>query len=222
MRGPAPPKIDSENFDVKVGVFHFEEATNNQEAFFSEIQREYKPQFSYEVTDSVTAFEPILDNFESQLLYFFSHGRTVKLGSHNANPLLDTHIRLAEGILTLYDLRTTMNLPSRPLVFLNMCESAQLYPEISEGLIDVFLKKGACAVIGTEIPMLPSFADLFSREVLGRIFHHQDSDTKPMSVGQALYEVRRNFLEKNNPLGFAYTIFGDTSIRLSQSLYATQ
>ena len=126
-------------------------------------------------------------------------------GSHN---LLDeSFIRLRRGMLLLRELYTLMNLrQSHPLVFLNMCESAQVFPLIKGGLIDAFLEKGARAVIGTEIPMLSSFADLYSREFFDALLF----DGAP--VGEILHRLRRKYLDVGNPLAFAYTLFGDAMV----------
>lgn len=133
--------------------------------------------------------------------------------------LKETYIRLAKGYLLQRELNNLMDLwGSSPLVFLNMCESAQIFPSISGGLIDVFLKKGACGVIGTEMPMLDSFADLFARSFFDELFFEQEKNRSPLSVGNILLDLRRKFLDRGNPLGFAYTFFGDATARLSQSL----
>ena len=54
----------------------------------------------------------------------------------------------------------------RPIVFLNMCQSADLVPSMSSGLVRLFLKRDASAVVGTESPMTGVFADAFARRVL--------------------------------------------------------
>ena len=133
--------------------------------------------------------------------------------------LLDeTHIRLAHGRLLLRELREMARLEKgAPLVFLNMCESAQVFPTISEGLIDTFLKRGARTVIGTEMPMLPHFADLFSRRFFERFLYCGDGGAAP-DAGVVLLELRRTFLSQKNPLGFAYTLFGDARARLEHGL----
>lgn len=136
--------------------------------------------------------------------------------------LLDeTHIRLAHGRLLLRELREMARLEKgAPLVFLNMCESAQVFPTISEGLIDVFLKRGARTVIGTEMPMLPHFADLFSRRFFERFLYRSGTDGASPDAGAVLLELRRTFLNQKNPLGFAYTLFGDARVRLEHGLSA--
>ena len=129
-------------------------------------------------------------------------------GGHN---LLDeSFIRLRRGMLLLRELYALMNLrQSHPLEFLNMCESAQVFPLVKGGLIDAFLEKGARAVIGTEIPMLTPFADLYSREFFDALFF----DGAP--VGEILYRLRRKYLDVGNPLAFAYTLFGDAMVAVS-------
>ena len=55
--------------------------------------------------------------------------------------------------------------------------------------------------------MPPNFADLFGRKLLGKLFEGEP-------VGRALFEVRREFLDKCNLLGFAYTYYGNAYHRL--------
>ncbi len=134
----------------------------------------------------------------------------------------ETFIRLQDGYLWMRELKEKVNLEtSAPLVFLNMCESAQIFPSLSDGLIDIFLKRGARGVIGTEIPMIDSFADLFAREFFHLLFYQRidiNGDETPIPVGETLYELRRKFLDLENPLGFAYTMYGDATIHLERSL----
>ncbi len=122
----------------------------------------------------------------------------------------ENYILLDDGYLLQREMQEMDLWSTRPLVFLNMCESAQVFPEISEGMIDLFLKKGARAVIGTEIPMLARFADLFAREFFDLVL----TPPKPTSTGQALLELRRRHLDRGNPLAFAYTLYGDATTRL--------
>jgi hypothetical protein len=127
--------------------------------------------------------------------------------------LLDeSFIRLSKGLLLLRELYAGMNLSrTHPLVFLNMCESAQVFPVLKGGLIDAFLEKGARAVIGTEIPMIAPFADLMSREFFDALLFAE----KPAAAGEILYRLRRKHLDNGNPLGFAYTLFGDAMVSIA-------
>lgn len=99
----------------------------------------------------------------------------------------------------------------RPIIFLNMCQSAALLPSMNDGFVRVFLQRNAAAVVGTESPMTPVFAHAFAREVLGSLLDHKD-------IGTALWSARRHFLSNNirNPLGLAYTLYGRATAALGR------
>jgi hypothetical protein len=178
----------------------------------------------------------------AQFLYFYTHGYTrhrqadIGVGSdldaflarYEAlaadSPLRETYkllydaikkgqfepdrswIELTYGKLYLDELyRRVGELPGGPFVMLNMCESAQLTPSLSDSFFHFFLDRGARAVIGTECPMTVEFAHPFAARFLGEVFAGR-------RVGDALLEARRHFLELNNPLGLAYTLFGQATV----------
>jgi hypothetical protein len=95
----------------------------------------------------------------------------------------------------------------RPVVFLNMCQSATLRAGISSGMTRVFLDHDAGGVIGTECPITATFADPFGREVLASLL-------KGEPVGRAVLDARRKFHAKRNPLGLVYTHYGAADLRL--------
>jgi hypothetical protein len=99
--------------------------------------------------------------------------------------------------------------PRRPIVFLNMCHSADLLPSMTSGLVRTFLDHNASAVIGTECPMTPVFAHAFSRVFFDSLFSGDD-------VGSALLKARSYFLSDSvrNPLGLAYSLYGRATARL--------
>ena len=98
-----------------------------------------------------------------------------------------------------------LQLPQRPVVLLNMCESAQMLPGFSESFPSLFLTAGARTVVGTECIMTIAFAHPFAKEVLDRIFSGMD-------VGDALLAARRYFVQNQNPLGLAYALFGSAKV----------
>lgn len=107
------------------------------------------------------------------------------------------------------DLRTiAIPGPIIPLVILNMCESAQVFPSLSDGLVNVFLRRGALGVIGTEVSMPPKFADLLGRQLIEGL-------ALGAPVGEILWRLRREFMDARNPLGFAYSHYGDASVRIT-------
>ncbi len=96
----------------------------------------------------------------------------------------------------------------RPIVFLNMCQSADLFPSMSSGLVHLFLDHNASAVVGTESPMTGVFADAFAKKVLDRLFAGDN-------IGTSLWKARRYFLTTGrNPLGLAYTLYGRADANL--------
>lgn len=115
-------------------------------------------------------------------------------------------IELTYGRLYLNELYENIKskLTSKPLVFLNMCESAQITPSLSESFIHFFINRGAKGVIGTECPMTVEFAHPFSERFLGDLLTGE-------TVGNALLNARCYFMELKNPLGLAYTLFGSAT-----------
>jgi hypothetical protein len=109
----------------------------------------------------------------------------------------------------LYD--EVQELLSRPLVILNMCESAQITPTLSDSFIHFFLDRGARGVIGTECPMTVEFANVFSESLLTGLLAGQ-------TIGNALLQARRKFIGLRNPLGLAYTLFGSAAASFTPPL----
>lgn len=156
-----------------------------------------------------------LPSDESEAMKAYRTKALAEIQELEETQLLDeSFIRLRRGMLLLGELYQLTNLSnSNPLVFLNMCESAQVLPALKGSLIDVFLSKGARAVMGTEIPMITSFADLISREFFDALL----SSDKPARIGDILFHLRRKHLDNGNPLAFAYTIFGDAMVSVAHS-----
>lgn len=109
-----------------------------------------------------------------------------------------------------------------PLVFLNMCEATEFYPGMTDNFVDVFLERGARGVIGTELPMLVAFGDLFARRFFEVFFSpavmREKLGADGCAVGQVLWQLRREFMDKGNPMAFGYTYFGDATMRLKPPL----
>ena len=147
------------------------------------------------------------------ILYFYTHGNTKDPWHRNINESRDYNescIEFSQGKITPEELLDDIDeLPSRPLVILNMCESAQMIPSLSDSFIDFFLNCRALGVMGTECPMTIRFAHPFAQSVFKQIF-------SGVSIGMALLYARRYFaLKCNNPLGLAYTFFGPATLTFS-------
>ncbi len=124
----------------------------------------------------------------------------------------ESWIGLPYGKILLKELMAEeMRLTRSPVVFLNMCQSAQLLPTLSESFVSLFLGRKARSVIGTECPMTTKFAHPFSERVLRALM-----EGKP--IGGALLEARRAFMKKRNPLGLAYTLFGSATTQYEPAI----
>jgi hypothetical protein len=184
----------------------------------------------------------LLSDCRSHILYFFTHGYTRQrdadiggldflkmygdlpedsplrahwrtLYEQTRQPTFDvsrSRIQPRYGNVYLDDLytleREEINLHNNPVVILNMCESAQATPSLSESFVHFFINRGARCVIGTECTMMATFAHHFSEELLQSLL---GGDT----IGDAFLKSRRKFLQLNNPLGLAYTLFGSATAR---------
>jgi hypothetical protein len=174
-----------------------------------------------------------LKSCNAAILYFFCHGFTLfssptwlealrrqvsKAGkdlSELASALssgelaeTDSWIKLTKSKVTLRELNrlSSTRLKGKPIVFLNMCESAQVLPRITDSFVGYFLREGARSVLGTECPIPPGFADSFARDLLGRLFNGH-------TLGKCVLDARRKFAwEYANPLGLAYTLWGSTTV----------
>ena len=100
----------------------------------------------------------------------------------------------------------SLKLPRKPLVILNMCESAQVLPTLQAGFIPFFSQLGARGVLGTECPMLAPFAAAFGQKLLEKLAAGE-------KIGDILPALRLHFIEEErNPLGLAYTYYGDADV----------
>ncbi|MCG6204044.1 hypothetical protein LPW26_05310 [Rhodopseudomonas sp. HC1] len=94
---------------------------------------------------------------------------------------------------------------SQPVLLMNMCQSAQLFPGASECFVALFLKLKAAAVIGTECEISPALGEAFGRSFIAAMMH--DGTT----VGEALLDARNALIAQNNPLGLVYTLYGQAT-----------
>jgi hypothetical protein len=125
--------------------------------------------------------------------------KQIKARQYNSD---ESWIELTFGRLELQRLYTQVaELPTRPLVLLNICDSAQVTPALKQSFIDFFLRRRACAVVGTECSVRPIFADFVGRELLPELLRG-----KP--IGEALLRTRQKAAKRKNLMGLGYTLFG--------------
>jgi len=114
----------------------------------------------------------------------------------------DTLLDLSGGFVTLAGLGDSLkrSMPGRPLIFLSMCESAQVSAG-GTGFVPFFLRRGARAVIGTEGPTLWSLSREMDTTIVAALLEGK-------TISQAFYGTRKN-LAKTNMLALIYTLYGD-------------
>jgi hypothetical protein len=110
----------------------------------------------------------------------------------------------------LQSVQSRYHLIHRPLVFLNACESAT--PGHLLQMLNFptgMLGFGAGGVIATACAMPDDFASAFAAAFYKRLLDRaRRSDDMAATIGEALLETRRYFLEEhNNPLGLAYGLY---------------
>ncbi|MFG1286039.1 CHAT domain-containing protein [Xanthobacter versatilis] len=99
-------------------------------------------------------------------------------------------------------------LTDAPVLFLNTCQSAQIWNGVENSFVSFFLSRGARAIIGSEATIPAVFADRFGCEVMGRIFQGE-------TIGEAVRQARLTLLQASrNPLGLCYALYGAGDARL--------
>ncbi len=119
----------------------------------------------------------------------------------------------------------------QPLVFLNACQSVGGADDLRRtyNLPRVFSDRGAAAVVATACPVPDLFAAAFARRFYGFFLKGEsvvnevtgERMIRQMSIGEALRETRRYFLERyHNPLGLAYGLYSPAYYRVERGLFA--
>jgi hypothetical protein len=126
---------------------------------------------------------------------------------------IDSLLTLSLSEITLTSLRVQMppggpRLADAPVVFLNTCESAQMWNAVEGSFVGFFLDRGARAVLGSETTIPIVLADAFSRVVLEAMFAGN-------TLGEAVHKARWMLLkDSKNPLGLCYSIYGAADARI--------
>ncbi len=115
---------------------------------------------------------------------------------------------------------------SRPLVFLNACESGTPLRLQSINFPSVLINFGASGVIATACTMPDNFASAFATRFYSQLFGKylanpsssdtlQEAASTPYYIGEALWETSRYFWETyQNPLGLAYGLYAESNQEL--------
>jgi hypothetical protein len=150
-----------------------------------------------------------------QVVYFYCHATAGGTkGADNAAIIMGRNDSVTVADLNI-DAPTTVQLPGKPLVFINACESAELSPLFYNGFVPYFMAKGARGVIGTECKTPVRFAIKWADAFFDRFLDGA-------AVGQTVLDLRRSFLhDHGNPLGLIYAVHCDADTRVAPGLART-
>jgi hypothetical protein len=90
-----------------------------------------------------------------------------------------------------------------PLVFINGCHTSDIKPGQILSFVACFNTLGASGVLGTETNVLLPVAIEVAESLITKLAQPQ-----PITVGEALREIRWQLANKGNMLGLAYTLYG--------------
>jgi len=152
-----------------------------------------------------------------QIIYFYGHAVSRSPGEKDAATgieygLGDSYLSVNGEAVTLDEMNLYAGLDlerfdSAPLVVLNACESAELSPELYNGLVPYLIGRGARGVIGTEVLMPAFFAAEFAPALLRRF---AAGNTR---LGDLLRDMRREYLrEKRNVLPLIYALYSNAEL----------
>lgn len=153
-----------------------------------------------EVYESATDIQKQLysDQQQATVLYLYCHGRnSVPFAVDNSEAL---QFEEDGEPLDPDTLGASPNVYTRaPVVFLNSCTSGQPSPLSFSSFHAVFRQKQAMGIIGTSIEMPITFGAAFGCRLL-------EEYIKGVPLGVAIYALRRELVDKGNPLGLFYSL----------------
>ncbi|HSS18914.1 MAG TPA: hypothetical protein VLL54_02460 [Pyrinomonadaceae bacterium] len=131
------------------------------------------------------------------VLYLYCHGRnSVPFAADNSEALELAPDKQVKPTA----LGSATNVYARaPIVFLNSCTSGQPSPLSFSSFFKVFRQKQAMGMIGTSIEMPATFGAAFGCRLLTDYLNG-------VPLGVAIYDLRRELIDKGNPLGLFYSL----------------
>ena len=209
-------KIDSSDLNLSFNLHRGldEKLILGQKSFFDEVKQN-NPNFTYK---TVTKEQKVISafknrNFKDSIVYFFCHAQSPQ--DMDATPE-DILLRLNTNgeDLTLHRLITRAagtTFSSKPLVFINACESTFMSPVFYNGFVPYFLTKGSGGILGTLTKIPGIFASEFAINFFKQFFAGE-------SVTDIMPSVRRKFLEEHkNILGLCYQSFRNCKLQSWES-----
>ena len=132
-------------------------------------------------------FDTLRTAYVSSLIYYFCHGSASHLKFDNSKSVFSPSHVMGDDY------------PGWPVIFLNACDAADISPLSFFSFRTRFRGKKAAGLIAPSFPVPTLFAAVFAKAFLSA---YTDGD----AVGDILFRLRRELLEKNNPLGLWYSL----------------
>jgi len=131
---------------------------------------------------------------EATIIYLYCHGQSTSL----IDPTGD-QLELASGTFITPAFLDKTKYKRGPIVVLNSCSSAATSPLSFSSFHKKFRSKRAMGIIGTTIQIPATFAAAFGSKLI-------EAYLDGIPLGKAIYELRRELLDRNNPLGMFYSL----------------
>ena len=131
---------------------------------------------------------------KATIIYLYCHGQSTSLADPSGDKLelaTETFIDPAFLDKTKYQ--------RGPIVILNSCSSSATSPLSFSSFYKKFRTKRAMGIIGTTILIPATFAAAFGKKLI-------EAYLDGIPVGKAIYELRRELLKRDNPLGMFYSL----------------
>ncbi len=146
--------------------------------------------------------------FPYRIVYFCCHGATSR--ERRTLNLEQPWIQLTDreniGANDLSYWLGDRDLESRPLIFINACQSGQMHSMYYESIASQFLEKKAIGLLGAQIDMPAIFAQKYAQMFFARLLG--DEPTDGSRVGELVPALTRTLIQDHlNPLGLGYSLY---------------
>lgn len=134
---------------------------------------------------------------DATFLYFYCHGDASDPFAEARNEeieLEDDRTIHPQSFVTRPD-----RFARQPVVFLNSCSSGAFSPLVFDNFLKAFRRNGAEGMVATSFPVPIKFAAAFGQAVIRGYL-----GCRP--IGQVLLDLRRQLLDRKNPLGLFYSL----------------
>jgi hypothetical protein len=169
---------------------------------------------------SKKALEEGMQDPALRLIYFYTHCRHENRDDPGWEPYLELGQQQAESLVPsdLIDWEQVRRVwqETRPLVFINACQSLGFVPGTLADFLRNFAYLHASGVIGTEISTVEALACEFAEHFFVRFVEGQQKDGQmhTLPAGEVFRQVRGHLLEKHNPLGLIYTLYCSADLKV--------